>query len=238
MRPKFKNLMSDITYGCLRKSLSKHTYFERSKKMPKERVVFLITGFLTSDKSVSQLEVFLKKRNTKVYTLKDCLKGESFVPRNINIGWRDEYRDLIKKKAIKVRAETGEMPYIIGWSLGGIYALNIHKEEPGLFKKVVTLASPLNKSFSENTSIKWLYNLVSGNAKYLDEIIAKNSTIRDVNSVVTVGAERDGLIDYKACVSPYTKSYVVDCYHMDITSAPKALKIIEKEMFGIKNNIF
>ena len=237
MRPKFKNLMSDITYGCLKKSLSRHTYFERSQKIPKESVVFLIRGFLTGDKSISQLKKFFKKRNTKVYSLKDCLRGESFIPRNINIGWRDEYRDLIKKKAIEVRAETGELPYVVGWSLGGIYALNIHQEEPGLFKKVITLASPLNQSFSGNTSIKWLYDFISGNTQYLDEVIAKNSTVRDFESVVTVGAEKDGLVDYRACVSPYTKSYVVDCYHMDITSNSKTFKIIEQEIFGIKHDI-
>ena len=144
---------------------------------------------------------------------------------------------MIKKKAIEVRAETGELPYVVGWSLGGIYALNIHQEEPGLFKKVITLASPLNQSFSGNTSIKWLYDFISGNTQYLDEVIAKNSTVRDFESVVTVGAEKDGLVDYRACVSPYTKSYVVDCYHMDITSNSKTFKIIEQEIFGIKHDI-
>lgn len=58
-----------------------------------------------------------------------------------------------------------------------------------------------------------------------------------MNSVVTIGAEKDGLVDYRICISPYTKSYVVDCYHMDIVSHPKTLKIIVQELFGVKNHI-
>ena len=159
MRPNIKSLFSDVTHGCLNKIAFQKLYFERSHYRHKKESILLLQGFLTSKRSMKVLKTFFKKRNVDVYTLKDCLEGESVLARNVNMGWRDAYCELIEKKALEIKEKTGESPYVVGWSLGGVCAINVFKKNPKLFKKVIALASPLTQSFSKNTSIKWLYDL-------------------------------------------------------------------------------
>lgn len=237
MRPNFKSMLIDMAFGSFNKTVNEDVSILPNKKVEFEKVALLIPGFLSNDSSLKTLKKLLEKNGYVVYTYKDCLKDESFISKNINMGWNERHRDLIKNKANLLKKQFGKAPLVIGWSLGGVYALNIFKEDPDIFSKVITLASPFNKTFSKNSSIKWLYDIVSKNTKELDKVIMENSTIRDKERVITVAAERDGLIDFRACVSPYTKSYVIDCYHMDIVNHPRTLKIIEQEAFNVPHYI-
>jgi len=103
VRPNIKSLFSDVTHGCLNKIAFQKLYFERSHYRHKKESILLLQGFLTSKRSMKVLKTFFKKRNVDVYTLKDCLEGESVLARNVNMGWRDAYCELIEKKRSKLK---------------------------------------------------------------------------------------------------------------------------------------
>lgn len=94
--------------------------------------VLVLPGLLATDVSTRPLRAFLARLG---YDVRGWQLGRNIGPTDALVGaMRSAVRDLVE--------DTGAPISLVGWSLGGIYARELAREQSGLVRRVVTLGSP------------------------------------------------------------------------------------------------
>jgi pimeloyl-ACP methyl ester carboxylesterase len=116
--------------------------------------VLLLPGFMGSESSLVALELFLRSRG---YNVQTWGLGR-------NVGFRPGHASAIEQKIRYLHHETGRKVSLVGWSLGGVFALYGAHEASECVRNVVTLGSPLTVDASGSavpSLLKALYRLVA-----------------------------------------------------------------------------
>jgi pimeloyl-ACP methyl ester carboxylesterase len=94
--------------------------------------VLVLPGLLATDGSTRPLRAFLARLG---YDVRGWQLGRNIGPTEALVqAMRSAVRDLVE--------DTGTPISLVGWSLGGIYARELAREQPGLVRRVITLGSP------------------------------------------------------------------------------------------------
>lgn len=94
--------------------------------------VLVLPGLLATDGSTGPLRVFLGRLG---YDVHGWALGRNLGPTTALIG-------AMRRAVRELAAKTGGPISLVGWSLGGIYARELAREQPALVRRVVTLGSP------------------------------------------------------------------------------------------------
>jgi pimeloyl-ACP methyl ester carboxylesterase len=116
--------------------------------------VLLLPGFMGSESSLIGLEVFLRNRG---YAVQTWGLGR-------NVGFRPGHASAIEQKIRYLHHESGRKVSLLGWSLGGVFALYGAHQCPDNVRNVITLGSPLSVDASGTAVpqlLKALYRLVA-----------------------------------------------------------------------------
>ena len=135
--------------------------------------VLLLPGFMGSEGSLIALEVFLRSRG---YAVQTWGLGR-------NVGFRPGHASALEQKIRYMHHRSGRKVSLVGWSLGGVFALYGAHQANECVRNVVTLGSPISVDASGSAVpplLKALYRLVAhplGSAAHTMQPRAK--TMRD-----------------------------------------------------------
>ena len=180
--------------------------------------VIVFPGLGASDTSTLPLRQFLRQRG---YTTYAWQQGFNFGPRH---GVLDAARARVQHLADR----HGETVSLVGWSLGGIYAREIAKEQPALARCVVTLGSPF-AGHPRATNAWRFYELVSGQAVHSDEELL--AQIRQPPACPTTSSysRTDGIVAWQCSLNeaaPHAENIEVHASHVGMGLNPLALYVL------------
>ena len=116
--------------------------------------VLLLPGFMGSEVSLIGLQVFLRGRG---YDVQTWGLGR-------NVGFRPGHASAIEQKIRYMHHTSGRKVSLIGWSLGGVFAMYGAHKAGECVRNVITLGSPVSVDATGSASpplVKALYRLVA-----------------------------------------------------------------------------
>jgi pimeloyl-ACP methyl ester carboxylesterase len=120
--------------------------------------VLVIPGFLADDAATSVLRKTISAAGYRSFGWK----------LGFNLGFRDNLVDRMIARAEAVQAECGGQKIaVIGWSLGGLYARDLARRRPDMFRLVMTMGSPFSGDMHANYAWR-IYEAI--NSHKVDEL--------------------------------------------------------------------
>jgi pimeloyl-ACP methyl ester carboxylesterase len=116
--------------------------------------VLLLPGFMGSEKSLIGLELFLRNRG---YAVQTWGLGR-------NVGFHAKHATALEQKIRYLHHQSGRKVSLVGWSLGGVFALYGAHQLPECVRCVVTLGSPISVDAQGSASpplVKAMYRLIA-----------------------------------------------------------------------------
>jgi len=138
--------------------------------------VLLLPGFMADEATLVVLKLFLQNRG---YEVESWGFGR-------NVGFSSKHANALDQKIRYLHHRSGRKVSLLGWSLGGMFALHGAHEAPECVRSVITLGSPVTMDPAGSQSpplIKALYRLIvhpMGTAAHLTQPRAKNLRRRKV----------------------------------------------------------
>lgn len=106
--------------------------------------IMTIPGFMGADGSTAQLRRFLKKRGYNPIPWGEGRNAAEVSSDSIEdfLEHRTKMEEIIAEKAERECRASGQKVTLIGWSLGGLYAVAVAHRYPRWIRQVVTLGTP------------------------------------------------------------------------------------------------
>jgi pimeloyl-ACP methyl ester carboxylesterase len=132
--------------------------------------IMTIPGFMGADGSTSQLRKFLNKRGYKAIPWglgrnASVAQGEEGLDKFL--AERAQTEKLIARRIEEEFEETGRKLTLIGWSLGGLYAVALAHQYPQWISQVITLGTPYGDP--RGTSLYAVMGRMYDNKEAVDE---------------------------------------------------------------------
>ena len=185
------------------------------------RVVILLPGFAANPQSMKRMARELERAG---HTVKRWGLGSNFGPTAENF-------EQLAQRVCSVKQRYGQDVVLIGWSLGGIFAREVAKMEPGCVAKVITMGTPFSHTpYSNNV---WrIYQAVAGH--HVEEPPVK-ADVAQKPPVETVAfwSPRDGAISRRsACGRPEERdrAMALRCSHMGFCYSSEAILALAEEL--------
>jgi|SRR5882672_10461973 len=96
--------------------------------------VLLLPGFMGDKGSLVALKFFLRNRG---YDAQSWGFGR-------NVGFHNKHSNALEQKIRYIHHRTGRKVSLVGWSLGGVFALNAAHQAGDCLRSVITLGSPVS----------------------------------------------------------------------------------------------
>lgn len=176
--------------------------------------VLVLPGLGAGDESTVIMRVFLSGRGYAVYPWK---QGPNF-------GLREGVLPTLREHLKKIANEHGRKVSLVGWSLGGIYARELAKEEPDLVRMAISMGSPFTGHPKETNAWR-LYEWVSGHSIGAQEL---HEPLREAPSVPTtsIWSRTDGVVAYRCSIERsrgQTENIEVNASHCGMGAHPAVL---------------
>jgi dienelactone hydrolase len=182
--------------------------------------VLVLPGLLASDMSTTLLRRYLSWLG---YNVCGWQLGRNVGPTDRVLG------ELPRVLADLARRTRGPVS-IIGWSLGGIYARELAREQPDLARQVITLGSPFRLTDPRQSRADGSYRRRSHLHATGHPIPTPEQVARPIEVPSTaVYSRQDGIVSWQACVEPETplhENVEVRCAHLGFGVDPATLWVI------------
>ncbi len=116
--------------------------------------VLLLPGFMADEYTLIALQLFLRQRGYDVHTW-------GF---GRNVGFQRRHAAALEQKIRYMHHKAGRKVSLVGWSLGGLFALYAAHEAPECVRGVITLGSPVSIDMQGSQSpplVRALYQLIA-----------------------------------------------------------------------------
>jgi pimeloyl-ACP methyl ester carboxylesterase len=117
--------------------------------------VLLLPGFMADEATMVALKLFLRNRGYEVETW-------GF---GRNVGFRSKYATALEQKIRYMHYKSGRKVSLVGWSLGGVFAMYGAHVAPECVRSVITLGSPVSMDVTVGSQspslVKALYRLIA-----------------------------------------------------------------------------
>jgi pimeloyl-ACP methyl ester carboxylesterase len=180
--------------------------------------VIVYPGLGATDITTAPLRSFLEDRGYITYPWK---QGFNFGPRN---GVLEACREQLQHVTGRHQAKAS----LIGWSLGGVYARELAKEQPDSARCVITLGSPF-AGHPRATNAWRFYEMVSGQSVVHNEALI--AQLKDPPPVPTTSiySKTDGVVAWQCSINPdepHAENIEVHASHIGMGMNPLALYAI------------
>ena len=185
------------------------------------RVVMLLPGFGTHPLRMRYMARRLEGAGHKVKRW-----GLGF-----NLGPTEENFALLEERVRQIRARYGQNVVLVGWSLGGIFARELAKRDPGLIAKVITMGTPFSGSLYANNAWR-IYQLITGHSIDQPPVEAEVAVKPPVETVA-LWSPRDGVIAARsACGRPgeRDRAIALRCTHLGFAHSLEAIRAVAEEL--------
>lgn len=163
--------------------------------------VLLVPGFVGDAGSLAGLRVYLRQRG---YEVDDWGLGR-------NVGFQRRHARALEQKVRFLHHRHGRTVSLVGWSLGGVFALFAAHQAPECVRSVVTLGSPVAGDPQRSDSpavVKALYRLVAhplGPVAHAAHVEARRLRAPPPVPVSCLYSETDGVVPpHEAMLDPGT----------------------------------
>jgi pimeloyl-ACP methyl ester carboxylesterase len=176
--------------------------------------VVVFPGLGAGDITTVALRRFLRDRGYTPYPWK---QGFNFGPRH---GVLDACRAQVQQVAERHRSRVS----LVGWSLGGVYAREIAKEQPQHARCVVTLGTPFT-GHPRATNAWRLYEMVSGQSVH-DPVLTEQLRTPPACPTTSIYSKSDGVVAWQCSINPQgplTENIEVHASHVGMGMNPLAL---------------
>jgi hypothetical protein len=181
--------------------------------------VLVLPGLLATDTSTAVLRGFLRRLG---YEVSGWRLGR-------NLGPTDQVLDELPAMLAALVQRTGRPASVIGWSLGGIYAREIARQQPGQVRRVITLGSPFALTDPRQSHADRAYRRRSS-LHASGRVPSREQVARPIGVPSTaVYSRRDGIVSWHACVQQETalhENVEVRCAHLGFGVDPATLWLI------------
>lgn len=111
--------------------------------------VLVLPGFTAADRSTAQLRWLLRQLGYRTYGWR----------LGTNLGPTPNIVEGLDKRIERIRKDNNNEPIsVIGWSLGGIFARVLARENPEYFRQVITLGSPFRTRMNDRSAVSGLWD--------------------------------------------------------------------------------
>ena len=177
--------------------------------------VIVYPGLGATDVTTAPLRTFLHDRGYTAYPWK---QGFNFGPKR---GVLDACRAQLSQVAARHHGRVS----LIGWSLGGIYARELAKEQPENARCVITLGTPF-AGHPRATNAWRFYELVSGQS-VRDERLNAQIKVPPACPTTSIYSKTDGVVAWQCSINdpahPHTENIEVHASHVGMGMNPLAL---------------
>ena len=152
-----------------------------------------------------------------------------------NWGPDPERFDAIEERLLELHARHGRKVVLIGWSLGGLYAREIAKRQPGSVAKVISMGSPFSGSPRAN-NVWRAYQFITGHSVDAPPIAAELHVKPPVETVALWSAN-DGVIGPRCAAGrpgERDRAVAVRCTHMGFTYDPQVIATLLAELESVR----
>ncbi len=176
--------------------------------------VLVFPGLGASDLSTRPLRRFLRARGYTPYPWKQ----------GFNLGPKNGVLNAARTQVQQLAQRHGERVSLVGWSLGGIYAREIAKEQPQHARCVITLGTPF-AGHPRATNAWRLYEFVSGQSVH-DPVLAAQVRVAPACPTTSIYSKSDGVVAWQCSLNEpaaHTENIEVQASHIGMGLNPLAL---------------
>lgn len=181
--------------------------------------VLVLPGFLATDISTGLLRRFLRMLGYKV-------RGWEI---GRNLGPTERVLDQMPRALAALANWTGGPVSLIGWSLGGVYARELARQDPERVRQVITLGSPFALGDSGHSRADGMYRR-HAHLHATGRLPSPEQVMRPIPVPSTaVYSRRDGIVPWEACIEPPTELHdnvEVRCSHLGFGVDPSTLWLV------------
>jgi len=182
--------------------------------------VLVLPGLLASDMSTALLRRYVTWLG---YSVCGWQLGR-------NVGPTDRVLEELPRVLADLARRTCGPVSIIGWSLGGIYARELAREQPDLARQVITLGSPFRLTDPRQSRADGSYRRRSHLHASGHPIPTPDQVARPIEVPSTaIYSRQDGIVSWQTCVEPETalhENVEVRCAHLGFGVDPATLWVI------------
>jgi pimeloyl-ACP methyl ester carboxylesterase len=182
--------------------------------------VLVLPGFMASDHSTRPLRRYVRRLG---YAALGWNLGR-------NLGPTDAVLDELPRAVTGLAETTGGPVSLIGWSLGGIYARELARQDPAAVRQVITLGSPFALTDPAQSRADRAYRRRGHLHSRSGRVPAPEQLLQPIGVPSTaVYSRRDGIVAWQACIGPETESHAnveVRCSHLGFGVDPATLWLI------------
>lgn len=212
----------------LRRSRS---YTDRSPGRVLEPVV-LVPGFMAGDGTLSMMARSLRAKGFRTY--------RSHI--RANVGCTADAATQLEARLEAIVLRRGSRVQVVGHSLGGLIARGTAVRRPDLVSGIVTMGSPMLAPAAHHVALSWgvetLVRLSRAGVPGLmaEDCVAGACARRSFDEsrepvpsdvgFTAVYSERDGIVDWRACIDPSAVAVEVTASHCGMAFDPRVIDVV------------
>jgi hypothetical protein len=185
------------------------------------RVVMLLPGFGTHPVRMKHMAQKLEEAG---HTVKRWGLGFNFGPSEDNF-------DRLTARVLQLQHRYRQKVWLVGWSLGGVFAREVAKRHPEAVAKVVTMGSPFSGDGHAN-NVWRIYHLITGHSVD-NPPVGKNRGKKPPVPTVALWSPRDGLVHARAArgrPGERDRAVALRCSHMGFAYSDEAIAAVLREL--------
>ena len=222
-RPHMRHLLGELA------SLSypvRRFYARRVKgyslpRADRPRTVMVLPGFATHP---SRMRYFAQTLEEAGHTVKRWGLGFNWGPTEENFA-------RLESRLLDLHRRAGEPVFLVGWSLGGLFARELAKLHPDAVAKVITMGTPF--SYSPRANNAWrIYQFVAGHSVEAPPV-GQDIAAKPPVETVALWSANDGIVHPRAaCGKPgeRDRAIALRCRHMGFAHSHEAIEAVAREL--------
>ncbi|NMO00046.1 alpha/beta hydrolase [Gordonia sp. TBRC 11910] len=180
--------------------------------------VLTIPGFGTSDLHLSVLRRYLQRLGYQPYRWNQ----------GVNVGPTRHAMTGLRDRLNQIASDHQGPVALVGWSLGGVFARELAREQTDHVRHVITLASPIRLEHHDQSRARIAYRAVSAwHERALDLPLEADAPALPVPSTALY-SRTDGIVAWRTCMdvpSPTAENIEVNCAHFSFPVDSQVLAI-------------
>jgi hypothetical protein len=148
-----------------------------------------------------------------------------------NFGPTPENFEILEQRLDDLYQRYNEPVFLVGWSLGGLFARELGKRHPEKVAKVITMGSPFSGNPRANNAWR-IYQFVTGHSVDRPPVAGDTATKPPVPTTALWSA-RDGIVSPRsACGKPGERDRAVAlrCTHLGFAYSEESIRAVLREL--------
>lgn len=182
------------------------------------KTVLIIPGFGCGDMTVLPLKKFLRSQTHRTYSW----------GLGINHSRMEKLLDPLMNRIKDLCDKHGEPVTLVGWSLGGIFARELVRDQPNYISSIYTMGSPVIVG-PRATAFKNLSTLFGWDQEQIERDMLKRFDKPIERPISAIYSKLDGIVSWQACIdrwSPSVQHHEVSASHIGMGFSKEVYQVL------------